>query len=97
MAVSGGELSLGLPEDADTLEAARIVGKLLAVVAPNRQEIAVAIDADDADVFAGCDTDRAAPLTVTDDVARLVSSGPPPVGARQLLARREYGLAILRR
>src|SRR6266516_2775136 len=55
-AVSGGELSLALSVDRNSLEAARIVGKLLAVVASDRQEIAVAVDADHADVLAGCDT-----------------------------------------
>jgi hypothetical protein len=90
--LDGSELSIGLPPvlvrcgdlemvSSGALEAARIVGKLLAVVAPNCQEISVPVYTDDPDILAGRDADRTAPFFITDDtVARLVSPCAPREG-----------------
>ena len=86
-AVALTECALCLAVERYTMQPARIVTHLLAILTVHRHQIFFFVRARDASVLSGLDAVRLAASRVPYYIARFVLSGPLPVGARDLLTR----------
>src|SRR5205085_197534 len=77
------------------LQSSWVVGHGSLVVCSDGHLVILRVDALDAGVISSFDSQGLAPATVTNSVALLVPFRPLPIGARDLLARRQYERPML--